>query len=137
MAKRTKVADLAVVIGKIVQSYSTDLAGNVREVVQKVAKAGTNELRQVSKDRFGQSDREKTYAAGWGMTSTGTLYVPSATIWNKTNPGLVHLLEHGHAIRRGGRTVGTAKAHPHVAEVEEKLTQTYEREVIDAIQRAK
>lgn len=136
MAKRTKAADLAKVIGKIVDGYGESVVNNVAEVTKRVARAGASELRGVSRDRFGQSDREKPYAAGWGATDTGTRLAPSATIWNKTNPGLVHLLENGHAIRRGGRTVGAARAHPHVVEVEEKLAETFEREVVDAIQRS-
>lgn len=136
MARRTKAADLAIVIGKIVEDYGDSLTNNLTEVTKKVARAGASELRGVSRDKFGQSDRDKPYASGWGVTDTGTRLAPSATVWNRTNPGLVHLLEHGHAIRRGGRTVGVARAFPHVQQVEEEMVREYEKEVVNAIHRS-
>ena len=47
------------------------------------------------------------------------------TIYNAKLPGLAHLLEHGHAKVNGGRTAPRV----HIAPVEKKLIEEYERNV--------
>lgn len=51
------------------------------------------------------------------METGSNRWAASAVIYNKKQPGLAHLLEHGHAKVGGGRT----RALEHVLPVEEQL----------------
>lgn len=134
-SRRVKIPDLALTLEKIMEEYQNDIRTNVREITQKVAGAGAKQLRAVSHDEFGTSDREKPYSKGWTVENASTRLTDESIIWNTTNPGLVHLLEYGHAIKRGGRTVGEYKGKEHVTGIAEKLTTEYEEGVLNVIRR--
>jgi hypothetical protein len=74
----------------------------------------------------------RKYASGWTVTPVKYPHYTSVVIHN-TMPGLPHLLEHGHALVRGGRKVGTVDGREHIAPVEEQLVEQYEREVLSAL----
>lgn len=135
MARKTKIPEFATVIGKILADYQDGVVLSVEEATKKVGQAGVRELKNTSRDIFGESDREKVYARGWGVELRTTRVGSQAIIWNKTNPGLVHLLENGHAVRRGGRTVGQYAGKAHVYDVNQKIQEEYIREVASAISR--
>lgn len=136
MARKTKIPELATVIGKILADYQDGVVLGVEEATKKVGQAGVRELKNTSRDIFGESDREKVYARGWGVEIRTTRAGSEAIIWNKTNPGLVHLLENGHAVRRGGRTVGEYAGKSHVYDVNQKIQEEYIREVASEISRS-
>ena len=63
------------------------------------------------------------YLADWTRTSLSALKGGngySSIIYNKKHYQLAHLLEKGHALKQGGRTVGHAQAFPHLAPVAER-----------------
>lgn len=55
---------------------------------------------------------------------TGNNYV-TQTVYNY-QARLTHLLEYGHALVRGGRTVGKAAAHPFIYKAEQDAITTFE-----------
>ena len=137
MARKTTIPELASVLGKILDDYREGIIQSIDEATRKVGQAGVRELKNVSRDVFGESDREKVYAKGWGMETRRTRAGSETIIWNKTNPGLVHLLENGHAVKRGGRTIGQYAGRSHVYDVNQKIQEEYVKEVAGAISRAK
>lgn len=72
------------------------------------------------------------YAKGWTVKSVdkknGKFEV---IVYNKTDYQLTHLLENGHALVRGGRTIGKGwvDAHPHIAQAEQNAIDKVEREL--------
>ena len=58
--------------------------------------------------------------------------VSSGEIGNKAKPGLVHLLEKGHATLTGRRTA----AYPHMAPAFDEIKEEFYKEVADAVGRA-
>ena len=55
-------------------------------------------------------------------------------IENKTEYRLTHLLEFGHAIRRGGRKIGDARAFEHIAPVAKKAEENLTKNIIKRVE---
>lgn len=120
MAK-TPIDQLSANIEKILAKYADNVQENVSEIVKEMTKKGAQTLRKQSSAMFGGSGE---YASGWtSKAETGRLS-SQGTIYNQ-NAGLPHLLEHGHALRQGGRAPGK----PHIAPVEEQLVKEFEQKV--------
>lgn len=122
MAKVTP-ENLGDTINKILEDYAEDETKKMDDAVKAVAKAGAKALQNSSKGTFGGSGK---YAKGWtAQKETVARYKTIYTIWNKNQPGLPHLLEYGHAKRKGGRTPGKT----HIEPVTEKLIVDFEKEL--------
>ena len=122
MAKKIPIDRLAEEVNKILAEYGDNVSENVSDIVAAMSKKGAKALRSESSGAVGGSGR---YASGWtSQTETGRVSA-QGTIYNAKVPGLPHLLEHGHALRGGGRS----RAFPHIAKVEEALVKEFESKV--------
>lgn len=129
MAKKIPVDRLAAEINKILTEYGEEVQENVDDAARRVTKAGAKAVRGNAQSTFRVGNGEKNYAKGWtSKFETGRLSA-QGIIYNKDLPGLPHLLEHGHANRNGGRTPGRA----HIAPVEQKIIEDFEKAVKKAI----
>ena len=131
MAKVT-IANFDQEVQKILDEYGDDISRNIDIITKRVGQKGVQMLKNESSSAFPvpSSKRPSTgkYASGWtSKTEKNRLYT-TVTIYNRT-PGLPHLLEHGHAIVAGGRVAGQFEGKEHIAPVEEKLVNEFEREV--------
>lgn len=127
MARRRMGIDgLSDALEQILAQYGADVEESNAEIVQKTAQRAARALREESKKTFGGSGR---YAKGWTSETRKGRLRAEATVYNKTAPGLAHLLEHGHANRNGGRTPGRS----HIAPVEEAIVTAFQKEVEDSL----
>ena len=90
-----------------------------------VKKAGTTVRKEISSTAPRKSGR---YAGSWRSKTTAESSTSmQVTVYSPSRYMLAHLLEHGHALRNGGR----ARAFPHIAPAEEagekQLTSDIER----------
>lgn len=101
-------------VKKYLEDYNQDVIREVTTVVPQVAREAARMLRQTAPKESGK------YARGWASkVERGRLKI-GATVYGKHGTyQLAHLLEHGHAVRNGGRASGNAKAIVHIAPVEE------------------
>lgn len=120
MAKVT-LSNFADEVQKLLDGYGEDVERNVKEATHKVALLGVRTLQSESKNAVDG----KRYYRGWRSYSETTRLSQKETIYNDKQPGLPHLLEHGHALRNGGRTAPSA----HIAPVEAKLVDAMKREL--------
>lgn len=126
MGKKTPIDKLTASIKKVLDDYEGRVNENLAEAVKKVSAAGAKAVAAEAKSKF----KGKTYAAGWtSRLETGRLST-QGVIYNKSEPGLPHLLEHGHLSKNGTQRVfGTVPGRPHIAPVEEKIVEDFEKEV--------
>ena len=88
-----------------------------------VSKKAVKELKATSPE--GSGPQAGRYAKGWSVKKSKDATI----IYNKTDPGLTHLLEKGHDIVRNGQKVGEAAAQPHIKAVEEMV----KREMVEEV----
>ncbi len=124
----TPIDKLDAAIMKILNEYSENITENVQEAAKKVTKAGVKAVKGNSR-AFGGTGN---YAAGWTSKFESGRLSGQGFIYNQTVPGLPHLLEHGHALRNGGRAPGRA----HIKPVEEEVIKKFEKAVRSAIDSA-
>lgn len=121
MASEIKVsADSTGFAEALNQMLEESLAENeaaLREHVKDACKVAKSDLRENSPKKTGE------YAKGWTYTAKET--APGSftgVVYQKSKPGLTHLLEKGHAKRNGGRVAGI----PHIGPAFEDARKTLE-----------
>lgn len=126
MGKKTPIDKLSASISKILAEYEGEVSENLADAVKKVARKGAQAVAAEASSKF----NGKEYASGWtSRIDTGRL-TTQGIIYNKSEPGLAHLLEHGHVSKNGTQRVfGDVEGRPHIAPVEEKIAEEFEKEV--------
>lgn len=120
MAKIVPIDRLTAEIEKILEDYGENVQQNINDIVGEITKKGAKTLNRQS----GQTFDGKKYRKSWTTQVETGRTSAQGTIYSKI-PGLPHLLEHGHALRGGGRTTGRV----HIAPVEEALVKEFETKV--------
>ena len=108
-------------INRQLAMYANLVDEEIDEVARKVAEESVQKLKQTSP--VGKTGK---YAKGWKVKKQNGAYI----IHNATSYQLTHLLEHGHALRNGGRS----KAMPHIKPVEEQAIKDFEKGLIKAVE---
>lgn len=106
--------NLGVLLEEIVAEYSEEVAEIMKKEAKATARKTVKSLKQTSPKRSGE------YAKSWKQKVTkesiGSITV---TVYNDKKPGLIHLLENGHAKRGGGRTKPIVHVDPAADEAAE------------------
>lgn len=99
--------ELAVAIQAELSRYSAEVAAQIKNEVKTVAKECVKQIKDNSPTDTGE------YKKGWkqkvAYESAEDIRI---RIYNSKKPQLAHLLEFGHAKRRGGRVAGKAHIYP-------------------------
>lgn len=123
---KASASDLDSQIKKILSTFGEDVKSNLDAITKAVGKKGADAVRANSSATFGGTGK---YASGWASKYEQTRLGAKATIYNKTAPGLAHLLENGHALVNGGRVAGK----PHIKPVEEEINKEFEEKILSEI----
>ena len=116
---RCTVSQMADVIMEGLEEYAQLAADDMKKAVKKAGSQARN-----------APVKTGAYAKSWAAkTSKETANAMEIVVYSRNRYQLAHLLEFGHALRRGGRT----RAFPHIAPAEERAAQTLEREVEKAL----
>lgn len=126
---KIKSPDLAWTISNILYVYSATVADATEETSKRVANKAVKALRKAGRFKGGEVFRK-----GWSVKATrirglGGVYV----IYNKTKPGLAHLLEFGHAIAGGGRTKPRTEAFNFIAPIADGLAEDFANTFVDVM----
>ena len=125
--KKTPIDKLSEAVDKILTEYQEDLVKDTGNLVKQFAKKGVKTVSQNARSQgWGKSTG---YDKGWTSQFEEGRYSAQGIIYNKKAPGLPHLLENEHALRNGGRS----RSFPHIAPVEEKLSEELYKAVVKAV----
>ena len=127
MAKAIKPNDFTQAMNQILDQFGDEAQSIVAEVVETTAKTATNELRKQSTGQF--KDRTGKYRRSWTKAIRKTNLSVKATVYSRDQYRLTHLLEYGHVLKRGGRTIGQVKAFPHISIVNDMCANIVESEL--------
>lgn len=121
MASKIDFGDLRATINDILNDYGAEAAVAVEESAKETA-------RQVVKDlkKGGSYNGGEDFNKGWTSKTEKTRLGTGTIIYNKTKPGLAHLLEFGHAKQNGGRTKAFNFIGPVADTVESRFLEAFE-----------
>ena len=100
----------------------------------KAVEKSTRKARNLVKENASKGGKHAwsgEYVGGFGTHINRGIYT-TGEVGNRAKPGLVHLLEKGHATLTGRRTA----AYPHMAPAFEEVQEEFYKEVADAVGRA-
>lgn len=117
-----KAINIETEIAKVLTKYGDEVAENIQKVTKEIARKSAKAVKQNAQTNFSGTGK---YAAGWTSQAKEGRYSSQGIIYNRTKPGLPHLLEHGHAKRGGGRTDGKE----HIAPVEQEVIKSFEEAI--------
>lgn len=111
---------LAAEIHRQLKEYTDEVKETVFDIADTISGKAVERLQAESPKRTGE------YRKNWGMTADrrGIVIHQKGDTYR-----LTHLLEKGHALRRGGRKVGKSPAYPHIEKVEQECVAEYIAEV--------
>lgn len=122
-----KIDDLSKAYSEILDDFYMMLPEDIAKAQKAAAKGAVRTLKQTSPG-------DGRYHKGWKTKTEQTRTGASTVIYQGEQPGLAHLLEFGHPIVSGGRTVGQARAFPHIAPVEAQVVDAYEKELTKVLE---
>ena len=120
---RIKPDQLEREVKRTLEDYGKSVSLKVKEAVDEGGKEAVKKLKATSPRRAKNS---KGYWKSWRKRATKETADDKEVTVYSSQPGLPHLLEHGHATRNGGRT----KPIVHIAPVEEEVAASVEREIV-------
>lgn len=124
MAVRIDSQSLRETINGILEEYGDEAKEAVEAGAKDTAKAVVQELRKA-----GDFNRGEDFRKGWAAKTETTRLGATTTVYNRTKPGLAHLLEFGHAKQNGGRTKAFNFIAPIADTVEEKFLAAFEKKM--------
>lgn len=123
--RKSSVDAFGETVALMLDAYGLEVAKNLQEITKEYARRGAQLVKENSR-QFGNH-----YANGWTSRFEEKRLSAQGTIFNKTVPGLPHLLEHGHVTRNGtGRTFAPTPAHPHIKQAEQEISKSYYDNVV-------
>lgn len=109
-------------INEILGEYSKELDDTLYEQAKEIAKDGVQDLKRTSPVNKKNTQNRGRYKRGWRMEIEKGFGTVEATIYNKTDYQLTHLLEKPHADRTGTRTIYPKE---HIAPVNDRVQKEY------------
>lgn len=124
MAVKIDSQRLADVINGYLEEYGSSVREAIETASKQVAKEVVKELKQGG-DFGGTGEFNKGWTSKTELTRLGS----ETVVYNKTAPGLAHLLEFGHAKQNGGRTKAYNFIAPVNDAVEDKFVKAFEQSI--------
>ena len=122
--ERCRIDQMAHVIMEGLQEYADLAAEDMKAAVKKAGNTAKKEIQANAPVKTG------AYKKSWAAkTVCENAHAMEVVVYSRNRYQLAHLLEFGHALRKGGRT----RAFPHIALAEEKAAEMLEREVEAAL----
>lgn len=126
--------DFTKVMNELLDEYGADVLSVTVSAADDTSKQARNELRKMSSGGF--NDVTGRYRRGWRASLKKSTLSVEATVYNETDYRLTHLLENGHVVKNQyGETGASAKAFPHISEVNDWAIEQFESKLAEGIEK--
>lgn len=115
------VAEITLALEEYVQEVQDAVDASAKEAAEVTAR----ELQRTSPKRKKGRGKGK-YARGWKVRKRSDAHLVAYVVYNGTQPGLTHPLEHGHVSRNQYGTYGRVRAIPHIGPAADAGIQRFE-----------
>lgn len=122
------VDNLANEVMKTLKEYKDATEEEIIKAVDEVSKEAVEDLKNTS-----QKGERGLYKKSWKKKREKFKNGYYGTVIYSDEYRLTHLLEYGHALKRGGRTVGKTRAFPHIKKVEMNAIKMLEEKITKRI----
>lgn len=112
MATNTN-AHLIAEVNAALTEYVQEVQDAIDAAAKEAAELTARELKTTSPKREKGRGKGK-YARGWKVKKVYQAHLVSFIVYNSTQPGLTHVLEHGHVARNQYGSYGRVRAIPHI-----------------------
>lgn len=131
--KKIKPIDLTAAVDEILSEYGDEVFDVLGEAIKETSEEAMQDLRSVTKFSP-KGNPTGTYSQSWEYKQVQVSRLKTeAVVYNENHYRLTHLLENGHALRRGGRTYGRVQAYPHIAPINDKAQENVIKKVEEKI----
>lgn len=120
-----KTDNIAIEIGNLLEEYDLKGMRAVEAAAKEAAEVTARELQRTSPKRKSGKGKGR-YAKGWRVKRMAAGTLVSYVVYNGSNPGLTHVLEHGHVSRNQYGSWGRVRAIPHIGPAAEAGIQRFE-----------
>lgn len=129
MAKTITPEQLSAEVDLILHDYQNHVIVGMTSAIKQLANKGRNAVRRNARAVTSKSRRR--YSNGWmyQMDEGSNRWAAGAVIYEKKQPGLAHLLEHGHAKVVGGRTRPREHIKPVSDQIASEITGAVKKEI--------
>ena len=129
MNDKISIGSFDVSIGAILKDYKYQIDDTTKQIIKDVAKESANIVKEHTPSNW-SSDYKRQIVASTPKVERGNY--ASYVHLKGDNYRIAHLLENGHALVRGGRTLGRARAFPHFKYGEEYAERELPKRLEDA-----
>lgn len=126
-SKTTDISGFADAISELLSEYGEEVKTALDETVEQTAQDLAKDINKRAKGLFGGTGK---YGRSWRSSDNpqaSRLSVSKVVHANENGYRLAHLLEKGHALRRGGRVIGDVKGREHIAPATEAALENVRR----------
>lgn len=129
---KTDIDKMSMAIINELKAFKDVTISMMEEVAKETAKETVKDLKSTSPNGA-TGDYAKSWKCKRDIEAKGENRYNMIIYSQNPEYRLTHLLEYGHAIKRGGRTIGKAKAYPHIQCAEKNATTRLENKIIAKI----
>lgn len=120
------MSDFFVDMKTILDGYDQEVRQTVNKTIDEIAEEAAGKLRQSN-----NGGAWKKYPKSWKARAEEDRLRHTGIVYNQTNYQLTHLLEFGHVLKRGGRTIGQTRAFPHIEPVNNWVEENIDKRLED------
>ena len=133
--KTIKIGEFSAAVTDILKDYEGSVTDAVNDSAKESLEWAKKELNRTSP--VGKGKRSGRYKKSWTIGQSGDSFTRKNAVYNKKDYQLTHLLANGHALRRGGRTIGSVGSKHDIDGINDQAQKRFEENLVRKVEEIK